>query len=245
MNTSIPKSLASSAAVLLKKAAHIQKTSFIHSGAARRLSSLSTVAISNQSSFIGHIYNSPLETAAETVTGSTILKEAFGQDLLGLQSISEGEGAARKDKNIPPSERPFGLQLHKKASYCPVTHVLKTSLHTGTNDEHQNANGVVGRSVSPEETRSHARNAGLELLETIIDFVDGDRERIEEVVKLRGLVKAAPGFAGHEDVIHGCSEVLAETLGSDVVIGTQECKGYRGLGSTVACELELKVRPFQ
>lgn len=254
MSTSIPKSLPSSAAVLLKKAAQIQKTP-INSGAARRLSSLSSAAISNQSDLHDQLYKSPSETAAETATVSAILKEAFGQDLLGLQSISESasvsnrggailKGASGKDLHLPPSEDPFGLQLHKKANYCPVTHTLKTSLHMGTNDENQNANGVVGRSVSPEEARSHARNAGLQLLATVVDFVDGDLERIEEVVNLRGLVKAAPGFSGHEDVINGCSDVLADALGSDAVIGTQECKGYRGLGSTVACELELKVRPL-
>jgi hypothetical protein len=253
---SIPKSLASSAAVLLKKAAQIQKAS-IHSGAARRLSSLSSVAISNQSDLLEQLYKSPLQTIAETATVSTILKEAFGQDLLGLQSISESapvsnrhgagivKAASGKDIHLPPSKDPFGLQLYKKASYCSVTHVLKTSLHMGTNDENQNANGVVGRSVSPAEARNHARNAGLQLLATVIDFVDGDLERIEKIVKLRGLVKAAPGFVGHEDVINGCSDVLADALGSDIVIGTQEWQGYRGLGSTVACELELKVRPLE
>jgi hypothetical protein len=253
--SSIPKSLASSAAVLLRKAAQIQKTT-INSGAARRLSSFSSVAISNQSDLHEQLCKSPSETAAETANASAILKEAFGQDLLGLQSISERasvsnrggtvlKGASGKDLYLPPSEDPFGLQLHKKASYCPVTRVLKTSLHMGTNDENQNANGVVGRSVSPEEARSHARNAGLQLLATVVDFVDGDLERIEEVVNLRGLVKAAPGFAGYDDVINGCSDILTDALGPDAVIGSQECQGFRGLGSTVACELKLKVRPLE
>lgn len=117
----------------------------------------------------------------------------------------------------------------------------------GSTDDNQKANGIVGDDVTPEEARNHARNSGLRLLATIHDFLDGDLGRVEQVLHLRGMVKASTNsnFAGHASVIDGCSEVLAEAFGPEIGIGTRECFGVGSLGATVACTLEVRVCPLE
>jgi len=143
--------------------------------------------------------------------------------------------------------------LYKKAIFCPISRILRTSAHVGSTDDNQKANGIVGDDVTPEEARNHARNSGLRLLATIHDFLDGDLGRVEQVLHLRGMIKASTaqgsnsnsGFAGHANVIDGCSEVLAEAFGPEVGVGTRECFGVGSLGATVACILEVRVRPLE
>jgi len=99
--------------------------------------------------------------------------------------------------------------------------------------------------VSPEEARVHARNAGLRLLATLHHFLDGDLSRVEQVLHLRGMVKADLEFRGMAGVVDGCSEVLVEALGREVGVGTRECFGVGSLGATVFCSLVLRVRPLE
>ena len=174
----------------------------------------------------GHLRS--LSSAAVSDRGGAIIPAAS----LSMEAI-----------HLPPADDPVGLGLYKKAIYCPVSRILRTSAHVGTDDANGGVNGIVGDTVAPEDARNHARNSGLRLLATIHHFLDGDLERVEQVLHLRGLVKATPGFAGHAGVIDGCSEVLAEAFGPDAGVGTRECFGTGSLGSTVACVLELRVRP--
>ena len=145
--------------------------------------------------------------------------------------------------HLPPADGPVGLQLYKKAIYCPVSRVIRTSAHVGSDDSNQKADGIVGDTVTPEEAKNHARNSGLRILATIHDFLDGDMDRVEQVLHLKGMVKSKASFAGHASVIDGCSEVLAEAFGPDVGVGTRECFGVGSLGATVACTLEVRVSP--
>ena len=145
--------------------------------------------------------------------------------------------------HLPPADDPVGLQLYKKALYCPTSRILRTSAHVGSTDDNQKANGIVGDDVTPQEARNHARNSGLRLLATIHDALEGDLDRVEQVLHLKGLVKSTSDFTGHAGVIDGCCEVLVEAFGPDVGIGTRECFGVGSLGATVACVLEVKVRP--
>jgi hypothetical protein len=51
------------------------------------------------------------------------------------------------------------LQLYKKVLYCPVTNILRTSLHIGTNDLNQKVNGIVtGDSSGSSDNGSNGSN---------------------------------------------------------------------------------------
>lgn len=174
--------------------------------------------------------------------GSSVVSDRGGAIIQGI-SLSEPE--ATITIHLPPADDPVGLQLYKKAIYCPVSRILRTSAHVGTDDSNQKADGIVGDTVSPEDAKAHARNSGLRLLATIHDFLDGDLDRVEQVLHLNGMVKSTGAFAGHAGVVDGCSEVLAEALGRSSGIGTRACFGVGSLGATVACTIEVRVRPLR
>lgn len=145
--------------------------------------------------------------------------------------------------HLPPADPPVGQMLYRKAIINEDSCTVQTSMHVGTTNENGKANGVVGDDVSPEDAKIHARNAGLRLLATLLDLQETSGADCERVLHLRGFVKATPEFTGHATVIDGCSEVLAEALGPDAGIGTRECLGVASLGASVACTIEMKVRP--
>jgi len=70
----------------------------------------------------------------------------------------------------------------------------------------------VGAEVSTEQAQAYAREVALNLLAIAKDAL-GDLERITQVVKVLGMVNAAPDFTGHTEVINGCSELLVQVLG--------------------------------
>ena len=72
--------------------------------------------------------------------------------------------------------------------------------------------GIVGRDVDTAQAYQDARTAGLGLL-AVARHALGSLDRVEYVVKLLGMVNAAPGFADQPKVINGCSDLLVEIFG--------------------------------
>lgn len=70
----------------------------------------------------------------------------------------------------------------------------------------------VGREVTVEQARIHARDVGLYLLAGIKDAL-GDLDRVTRVVKVFGMVNAHPDFTAHTEVINGCSDLFVAVLG--------------------------------
>ncbi|OEU23294.1 hypothetical protein FRACYDRAFT_233467 [Fragilariopsis cylindrus CCMP1102] len=165
--------------------------------------------------------------------------------------------------HLPPPDDPVGLQLYKKVLYCPNTNILRTSLHIGTDDYNQKVNGIVVGSndnddiirhendgilvISSKDAHNHARNSGLRLLSSIHHYLNGDLSRVEQVLNLTGIVNVVGQHANavpvpYGSIIDGCSQVFAEAFGSERGIGTRVCYGG-SIGSTVACYVELRIRP--
>jgi enamine deaminase RidA (YjgF/YER057c/UK114 family) len=74
------------------------------------------------------------------------------------------------------------------------------------------AKGVVGRDVSLEDARFHARRTGMVLLAAAQSIL-GTLDRVERVISVLGMVNAAPEFGEHPKVINGCSELFVEVFG--------------------------------
>ena len=197
--------------------------------------------------------------------------------------------------HLQPPDAPVGLQLYKKALYCPRSHILRTSLHVGSDDFNQKVEGIVvvggssvdhditpdastgsdstpWKEVSIDEARNHARNSGLRLLATIHDYVQGDLSRVEQILTITGIVNSTNNNSNdpttdnknnnnnsssmsnsrnpittttsqyHGSIIDGCSQVFVEAFGKEIGIGTRVCYGGN-IGSTVACYVELRLRP--
>ncbi len=72
--------------------------------------------------------------------------------------------------------------------------------------------GKVGAGVAIEDARRHARLVGINLL-AVMHTALGDLGRVRRVVKLFGMVNAAPEFEQHPEVINGCSDLLVKVFG--------------------------------
>jgi enamine deaminase RidA (YjgF/YER057c/UK114 family) len=114
----------------------------------------------------------------------------------------------------------------------------------GPRDESgQRLTGLVPTEIPVEEAYRRARLTGLQLL-AIAQAALGTLDRVEAVVKLLGMVYAAPDFKQHPTVINGCSDVFEEVLGE----AGRHARSAVGMGSlphgiSVEIEAILLVRP--
>jgi len=107
------------------------------------------------------------------------------------------------------------------------------SLHTGK----------VGADVGLEEAYAHARVTGLNLL-SVAHMALGNLGRVSRVVKVLGMVNAAPDFTGHPQVVNGASDLFVAVFGE----AGRHARSAVGMGSlpgniTVEIEAILEVRP--
>jgi len=72
--------------------------------------------------------------------------------------------------------------------------------------------GKVGAEVSIEQAYEAAKLCGLNLLANMKSAV-GTLDRIETVLKVFGMVNAAPDFTRHPQVINGCTDLFVEVFG--------------------------------
>lgn len=99
--------------------------------------------------------------------------------------------------------------------------------------------GKVGDGVTVAEAYGHARLAGLGLL-AALEAEIGSLENIR-ILKLFGMVNAAPDFGDHAGVINGCSDLLVELLGER----GRHARSAVGMGSlpgNMTVEIELVAR---
>ena len=97
----------------------------------------------------------------------------------------------------------------------------------------------VGREVSTEEATAHAREIGIYLLALMKDAL-GSLDRVEQVVKVLGMVNAVDDFTEHTEVINGCSDLLVEVFGARGQ-HTRSAVGVKSLPKGFAVEIEAMV----
>jgi enamine deaminase RidA (YjgF/YER057c/UK114 family) len=100
--------------------------------------------------------------------------------------------------------------------------------------------GKVGGDLTLEEGRLAARMTALSILATLADEL-GSLDRIERILKVFGMVNAAPGFAQMPAVIDGASDLLVEVFG-DAGRHTRAAVGLAELPFGIAVEIELLAR---
>jgi enamine deaminase RidA (YjgF/YER057c/UK114 family) len=72
--------------------------------------------------------------------------------------------------------------------------------------------GKVGRDLTVEQGYIHARETGLNLI-AVMKAELGDLDRVKRIVKVLGMVNAAPEFGRQPEVINGCSDLFVEVFG--------------------------------
>ena len=100
--------------------------------------------------------------------------------------------------------------------------------------------GKLGAGMSVDEGYRHARQVGLVLIAAIRDALGGDLDRVEDIVKVLGMVNAAPDFEDHPKVVNGCSDLFVEVFG-DRGRHTRSAVGMSSLPGGIPVEIEVIV----
>lgn len=98
--------------------------------------------------------------------------------------------------------------------------------------------GKVGRELDLAEARAAAERAALNILTTIEHEVGLDR--VEQLVKLLGMVSSAEGFTDQPAVIDGASDVFIAAFGKPAGLHTRSAVGLAELPGGMPVELELQ-----
>lgn len=98
--------------------------------------------------------------------------------------------------------------------------------------------GKVGTDLTTDEAYAAARLVGLNMLANIKAVV-GDLDRVKQVVKVLGMVNAAPDFKEHPKVINGFSDLMVEVFGETAGRGGRSAVGMGSLPNQIAVEVEM------
>jgi enamine deaminase RidA (YjgF/YER057c/UK114 family) len=134
--------------------------------------------------------------------------------------------------DLPPAPRPVANYV----TSLLVGDLLYVSGHGPAAREGVKTTGKVGKDLDAEEGYLSARQTGLGILATVRSAL-GSLDRVERVVKLLGLVNAAPEFTEHPRVVNGCSDLFVEVFG-DAGRGARSAVGAGSLPGNIATEIE-------
>ena len=99
------------------------------------------------------------------------------------------------------------------------------------------SSGKVGGELTPEQGQEEARQVGLNMLATLRAEI-GDLDRVRRVVKVLGMVNAAPDFRNHPKVIDGFSDLMVEVFG-EKGRGARSAVGMGSLPFQIPVEVEM------
>ena len=153
-----------------------------------------------------------------------------------MDSVDRYQRLQARGLALPPAPRPV-------ASYR--THVSEGGLiylsgQGPVTAEGRVHTGKVGRDVSIEEAYGHARLVGMNLL-AVLHEVLGDLGRVKRIVKLLGMVNAAPDFDEHPLVINGCSDLFIDIFGPEDGSHARSAVGMGSLPGNITVEIEAIV----
>ncbi len=133
---------------------------------------------------------------------------------------------------LPEAPKPGGV-------YTPAVQVgdmLYVSGHGPVQMDGTLMTGRVGKDLSEEQGQQAARQVGLTILATLKSHL-GSLDRIERVVKVLGMVNAAPDFQRHPNVINGFSQLMVDVFGENGR-GARSAVGMGSLPGNIPVEVE-------
>ena len=125
------------------------------------------------------------------------------------------------------------------ATYLPVVRVnelIYVSGHGPTAHDGTVIKGVVGADLTEEQGKQAARVVGLAILASVRNYL-GTLDRVVRLVKVLGMVNAAPDFENHPKVINGFSDLMVEVFGESGK-GARSAVGMGSLPNRIAVEVE-------
>jgi enamine deaminase RidA (YjgF/YER057c/UK114 family) len=136
---------------------------------------------------------------------------------------------------LPPPFSPVASYLS-----CARTGDLLFVGGHGPTDADRTIVGKVGTDLTIEQGREAARMTALSILATMRAEL-GTLDRVEQIVKVFGMVNVGGSFDRTPAVIDGCSDLLIEVFG-DKGRHTRSAVGMAALPFQIAVEIELIAR---
>ena len=134
---------------------------------------------------------------------------------------------------LPPAPKPAGV-------YKPVVivdNMCYVSGHGPLLPDESMLTGRVGADIDGQAGYDAARQTGLAIVASLQANL-GSLDRVQRVIKVLGMVNAAPDFQDHPSVINGCSELFAKIWGPDNGVGARSAVGMGSLPGGISVEIE-------
>jgi len=97
--------------------------------------------------------------------------------------------------------------------------------------------GKVGADLTPEQAYEAARLAAIRVIAQLRIACDGDLDRVEQALQIRGFVNCTADFEGQSGVINGASELFRDVFG-DAGLAARAALGTNALPRNAAVEIE-------
>ena len=120
-----------------------------------------------------------------------------------------------------------------------VNNLVFLSGHGPRGDNGEYSSGKVGGELTLDQGQKEAYQVGLNMLATLRAEI-GDLDRVRRVVKVLGMVNAAPDFRNHPEVINGFSDLMVEVFG-EKGRGARSAVGMGSLPFQIPVEVEMIV----
>lgn len=174
---------------------------------------------------------------ATGVAGGAIVPRVFTGGWPAFAEEAKSAGAEQRLKAL-------GIELAAApkpvAVYVPAVRVgnlLFVSGHGTDKPDGTRIQGKVGVDLTLEQGHAAARQVGLNVLSTVRASL-GSLDQVVRVVKVLGMVNAAPDFKDHPKVINGFSELMVQVFGEQNGKAARSAVGMGSLPSNIAVEVE-------
>ena len=137
---------------------------------------------------------------------------------------------------FPEAPKPGG-------TYSPVVqigNICYVSGHGPVQMDGTMLKGRVGSEITQEDGNHAARIVGLAILATLKKHL-GSLDRVERLVKVLGMVNAAPDFQNHPQVINGFSDLMVEVFAENGR-AARSAVGMGSLPGNISVEIEVIVQ---
>jgi enamine deaminase RidA (YjgF/YER057c/UK114 family) len=151
-------------------------------------------------------------------------------------------------KSIDPESKLKELKITLITPVAPTASYVKAvrvgslvylSGHGPDKPEGGQVTGKVGSDLTLEQGQEAARLTGISLLSSLKREI-GDLNKVSRIVKVLGMVNAAPSFERHSQVINGFSDLMVQVFGENGR-HARSSVGMSSLPSNIAVEIEMIV----
>lgn len=165
-----------------------------------------------------------------------LLKPSFTVN--ALQMVQTENRLRELGITLPPAPK-------AAANYVPAQlsgDLLFLSGHLPMLEDGSLLTGSVGVEKNLDYGYEAARQCGLNLLATLQKELGGDLDRVEQVVKIFGIVQSNNDFHEQHKVLNGCSDLIKEVFGEERGLHARSAIGTNSLPLNISVEIEAIVR---